>query len=93
MGSEIPLDATDTPRIINWRVVGTGPIKRVDLIRNNEVVQSWQGGSADDLSGEFTRAEALTGTEWWYLRVIQEDTHLGWSSPVWVDPPGATAAQ
>lgn len=93
MGSEIALDAADTPRIIDWRVVGTGPVKRVDLVRNNEVVQSWQGGSADDLSGEFTRAEALTGTEWWYLRVIQEDTHLGWSSPVWVDPPGSTSAQ
>ena len=87
MGSEIRLDEPKTKREIAWRVVGTGPLKRVDLLRNNEVVKSWEGGGKDDLSGSFVRAEPITATEWWYLRIIQADTEMAWSSPIWVDPP------
>lgn len=85
MGRELEVEA-GAARAIAWRIVGTGPIKRVDVLRNNEVVRSWPGEGKDDLSGEYTRAERLRGTEWWYVRAIQEDTHLAWSSPVWLDP-------
>lgn len=88
MGAEIVADRADLPRRITWRAIGTGPVQRVDLLRSNEVVQSWEGGGAEDLAGAHERREPLDGTEWWYLRVIQEDTHIGWSSPIWVDPPG-----
>ena len=87
MGSEIALDKADAPRELEWRVIGTGPIKRVDLLRSNEVVKSWEGGGEDDLSGAFTATEVVKGTEWWYLRAIQDDTEMAWSSPIWVDPP------
>ena len=84
MGSEIQAAAA-APRKVTWRAIGTSPIKRVDLLRNNEVVKSWPG-AGDDMAGEFLRDAKLEKTEWWYLRVIQQDTHLAWSSPVWVDP-------
>ena len=86
MGSEIRLDDTKTRRQIAWRAVGTGPIDRVDLLCNNEIVKSWEGEGKDDLSGTFSRAEPVAETEWWYIRVIQADTHMAWSSPIWVDP-------
>jgi hypothetical protein len=89
MGSEIEVEGRNTPRQIEWRVIGTGPIERVDLLRNNEVVKSWDGGGRDDLSGTFTAPEAQARTEWWYLRAIQEDTEMAWSSPIWVDSPMA----
>ncbi|MBT3376110.1 MAG: CehA/McbA family metallohydrolase [Lentisphaerae bacterium] len=85
MGSELQV-AGDAPRAIRWRVVGTTAIKRVDLLRNNAVVKSWEGRESDDLTGAFTLSVPLTATEWWYVRAIQVDTHLAWSSPVWLDP-------
>ncbi len=87
MGREISVKDTAAKRHVTWRVVGTGPLKRVDLLRSNTVVKSWPGGGKDDLSGQFTFAEPLTKTEWWYLRAIQKDTEIAWSSPVWLDPP------
>lgn len=84
MGSELTLPA-GTARQLSWRVVGTTDIQRVDLLCSNEVVQSWTG-EGDDMRGTFARAETVTATEWWYLRVLQTDTNLAWSSPIWVDP-------
>ncbi len=84
MGSELTMPA-GTGRQLAWRVVGTSGIQRIDLLRNNEVVQSWTGDS-DDMQGTFARPDTLAGTEWWYLRVLQDDTNLAWSSPIWVDP-------
>ena len=85
MGSEIRLDDANTPRQIAWRAVGTGPIERVDLLRNNQIVKSWEAKGKDDLSGAFSRAEPVAETQWWYIRVIQADTHIAWSSPIWVN--------
>ncbi len=87
MGSEITAATAAEKREVKWRAIGTGPIKRVDLLRDNEVAKSWEGEGREDLEGAFVREEPLTGTEWWYLRVIQEDTEMAWSSPIWVDPP------
>jgi len=86
MGRELIADDPAAARQIEWRAVGTGPIERVDLLRNNEVVESVDGDGADDLSGRLRFAERLDGSEWWYVRVIQADTEVGWSSPVWVEP-------
>lgn len=44
MGSEMKLDGATPARRIHWRVVGTGPLKRVDLLCSNAVVRSWAGG-------------------------------------------------
>ena len=87
MGTELTAADPKAPRDIAWRAVGTGPIQRVDLIRSNKVVMSWKGQGKDDLASRFRFVEPLDGTEWWYLRVIQADTHMAWTSPVWVDPP------
>lgn len=85
MGRELVVPAPATPRELAWRAIGTGDIKRVDLLRNNGVVKSWPAQGTEDMSGRFTRSAPMTGTEWWYLRVIQEDTEMAWSSPIWVD--------
>jgi hypothetical protein len=87
MGSELTADDPKAPREVAWRVVGTGPIQRVDLIRSNKVIRSWDGQGKDDLAGRLRCVEPLDGTEWWYLRVVQVDTQMAWTSPVWVDPP------
>lgn len=86
MGTEFQAENAAAPREVAWRVVGTGPIRRIDLIRSNKVVMSWNGNGQADLASRFRFVEPLKHTEWWYLRVIQEDTQMAWSSPVWVDP-------
>jgi len=85
MGSELVFPKTDMSRDVKWRVLGTGPVKRIDLLLNNKTIKSWSGNKRDEISGSFTFDEPLNETEWWYLRVIQEDTEMAWSSPIWVD--------
>jgi hypothetical protein len=85
MGSEIKISNPAEKRYIQWRVIGSGVIRRVDLLRNNLVTQSWLGDGKDDLKGDFICTSRLENTEWWYLRVIQEDHEMAWSSPIWVD--------
>jgi hypothetical protein len=85
MGTEIVADGADAPRTVTWRAVGTCPIARVDLLRNNRVVRTGEPDT-DDVSGRYTDDSALAEKEWWYLRVIQSDGNLAWSSPVWIDP-------
>ena len=88
MGSELTVDDASARREIDWRIAGTGPIVRVDLIRNNEVIYSQPGEGAEDVAGSFAYLPALDGTEWWYVRVVQEDTEMAWGTPVWVDGAG-----
>ena len=85
MGSELQVDDPTTRREVDWRIAGTGPIERIDLIRNNEVIYSQSGDGELDVAGSFAYLPELTDTEWWYVRVVQEDTEMAWGSPVWVD--------
>ncbi len=95
MGSEI---TADTAAEITWRVEGTAPIARVDLIRDQQRLARWQGLNVRRRSpdqGERS-ARSLTetgmytdrppdGVHYYYLRVEQADGELLWSSPVWVE--------
>jgi hypothetical protein len=87
MGSEVRLGSRSAMRTIEWRVIGTGRLSRIDLLRNNEEIKTWQGRGACDQAGRYACEMPLDSTEWWYLRVVQEDTEMAWSSPIWVDPP------
>lgn len=99
MGSE--LSTAERPglrvnRHLTGYVAGTAPLKTVEIIRNGEVLNSLDV-EGDFL--EFTYDDldpalevALPGGEgekppflFYYLRVTQEDEHMAWSSPIWVD--------
>jgi hypothetical protein len=67
-------------------VVGTGPLKQVDVIRNNKVVYTAPGTSSE-IRFNFTDREKAQGEVFYYLRAEQQDGQLGWSSPVWVRYP------
>ena len=80
MGSEIE---SDEAREITGRVVGTAPISRIDIVRNN---MDWKvlTPGVDDAAIELVDEEELAGTTWYYLRVTQADGEMAWASPVWV---------
>lgn len=89
-------------RHITGFIVGTCPIKEILLIRNGEVYQTMVPKTdffeftIDD--GQPLDKIALKSKEddsyfaYYYLRVTQEDGHLAWGSPIWVDlsPPNVS---
>jgi hypothetical protein len=85
MGSQIK--AADTPRNLKVHAVGTGNIRSVEVVRNNEVYYTHQGHGFE-VTFEIRDPTPLGEGAYYYVRVIQQDTHMAWSSPIWVDPHG-----
>jgi hypothetical protein len=83
MGSEIPSDSVQTPRTIQVRALGTTAIERVELVKNNEVLESWM---CDGVFADFTHTDTARASrgDYYYARVVQTDGHLAWSSPTWL---------
>jgi len=86
-------------RHISGYVAGTGPLKTVEILRNGKVIKTFK---TTDYSLEFTFDDYVPLSKvaidnkdkkppfvFYYLRVTQEDDHMAWSSPIWVDllPP------
>ncbi len=65
------------------KVEGTGPIERIEVIKNNTFVHTVrpEGSSA---SFEFRDTNIKPGESYYYVRVEQEAGQLAWSSPIWV---------
>lgn len=88
-------------RHLSGYAAGTTKLKLVELIRNGKVIQTF---TSDTYHLEFTYDDmeplekvCLNAKDkkplfsYYYLRVTQEDGHIAWSSPIWVDyiPPSA----
>ena len=87
MGAEIPLAGPPTFDLV---VGGTAELGQVELVRYTPST-GWSTPLSVDPEGELLETswtdEALTAEAGiYYLRVIQEDGHHAWSSPVWLDP-------
>ena len=81
MGEEFDADEVPPIRI---KVVGTGRISDVQVIRNNASIYQNPGGEREvELS--FRDMDPEPGTNFYYLRVQQEDRQTAWSSPIWVN--------
>ena len=84
MGGDIPAREPDAAHQALVQVLGTAPLARVDLVRSGEVVGQFRDleGSEALVSFEIPRLEA---GEYVYVRVVQQDGGLAWSSPIFVD--------
>ena len=81
MGDEY---ATDKPPRVVARVVGTAPIKVLQIVKNGRVVCERAGeGMVSGL--EWTDENFVEPYACYYLRVEQVDREIGWSSPIWVN--------
>jgi uncharacterized protein DUF3604 len=65
------------------RVIGTGPIHQIDLIKNQRFVYTARPGTKE-AGFEFTDQEFGAGESWYYVRVLQQDGQIAWSSPIWI---------
>ena len=97
MGEEISVkggNGVKSKRVFSVWVVGTDDIKRVEIIRNNEVVYAQEGRSntakfdwEDEADLEAISIPPVFPTDcpftYYYLRVTQRNREMAWSSPIW----------
>lgn len=106
MGSETSTAAKHGLRInrhISGYVACTANIAKIEIIRNGKVIKTFE--DIDNYWADFTYDD-MTPIEkvvidakdkkppfvYYYLRVTQEDGHMAWSSPIWVDLVDAPAS-
>ena len=87
MGEEF--SRAEAPQIEAY-VRGSVPIRSVEVIGRSKVLHA-QGSVEKPLGmGEVKLKwsdpewSQLQGEQWYYVRVIQEDDEMAWSSPMWV---------
>jgi hypothetical protein len=87
MGDEF---TSTEPVRLRVRAIGTAPIRRVVVIKNNgyvyetaprgrEIEFTWQ-----DVNTPAQPRQAPSSLHYYYVRLEQEDGQLAWSSPIWV---------
>jgi hypothetical protein len=73
----------DVP-VIKVHAVGTRPLSRIVLVKNNEFLYTYEANGAD-VKFEFRDENITPGESYYYVRVEQSDGSLAWASPIWVD--------
>ena len=68
------------------RIIGTTPLRQVDLIKNQQILHNRQNLEQDS-TFTFVDKDKQPGEDYYYVRVIQEDDNVAWSSPIWVTTP------
>lgn len=69
--------------VLTYRVVGTAPLKRVTLVRNESDLHVIEP-DAMEAAGDWDDPSPLAGENRYYLRIEQADGNMAWSSPMWV---------
>lgn len=82
-------------RHISGYVAGTGPLTSVEIIRNGKVLKKFSSDTyfMDFEYDDFVNLDKVVidakdkkpPFAYYYLRIQQEDGHMAWSSPIWVD--------
>ncbi len=73
-----------TAPLLAVRAIGTGPIQQIDLIKNQAFVYTARPGTKE-AAFEFRDNDFRPGKNYYYVRVLQQDGQLAWSSPIWVE--------
>ena len=85
MGSEI---ISKTAPKIHISVTGTAPLHSVEVIRSGQVfggIHAQPGEAIQTLQFDLEDKIMISGeSHYYYLRVLQSDGNMAWSSPIWV---------
>lgn len=85
MGSTITVEPGQSiDEVLIVRVLGTAPLKHVDLIRSGELVDGVEGDESLDTVFQ-RKIEGLRAGEYVYVRVVQQDGGIAWSSPIFIE--------
>jgi hypothetical protein len=90
-GEHLMGDEFQTSEPINLKVLahGTGPIARVDIIKDFVYVFSTEPHTQRVEFSWSDDEKRPPGLSWVYVRVLQEDGEIAWGSPFWVHRTGA----
>ncbi|MFB3827079.1 MAG: hypothetical protein ACE15B_09925 [Bryobacteraceae bacterium] len=81
MGEEFKLSGSAP---IQVRARGTGPVARVDIIRDSAVIYSTEP-KRSEVAFSYTDRAAPPGRHYYYVRLLQQDEMIAWSSPFFVN--------
>jgi len=102
MGGELstkPKPGLVINRHISGYVAGTTHLNEIALIRNGTIIHTYHPkeyffdfafDDSDHLGEVVITHPSRPPFVYYYLRVIQEDGHMAWSSPIWIDYPEFT---
>lgn len=79
--------ASDQPPTLQIHVVGTAPIATLEIVRNAEPCHSLSPNTTE-VNLTWTDPAPLTAETSYYIRIVQADEELAWSTPLWVHPAG-----
>lgn len=82
MGSTV--DGGAGPREIVLEASASQPLAEVVVFKNGRKIFEEKAPGSRNFEREFSDSGAEKPVDWYYLRAIQEDGHIAWSSPVWV---------
>jgi len=78
------VDDEDGPRRIAARIVAPQDLKQVVVFKNGHVIEERTAPMGQETSLEIEDADREKDTDYYYVRAIQNDGQISWSSPVWV---------
>ncbi|MBI4905815.1 MAG: DUF3604 domain-containing protein [Acidobacteria bacterium] len=76
------LDAK-APFELTVKVLGTQPVRQIDIIRSQQFVLT-KHPMQREVEFTFRDAQPVKGESYYYVRVIQADDQVAWSSPIWI---------
>jgi len=80
MGEEL---ASASPPELRVEVQGAAPLVKVELIGNGRILLARQPGATTE-SFSFRDNNPPAGTAYYYVRAVQANRQIAWSSPIWV---------
>jgi hypothetical protein len=90
MGGTLPAAAPDAAdHAVAVRVIGTAPLERIDLVRSGSVAVTAEADGEREASWT-TAIPRLAEGEYAYVRVVQRDGGLAWSSPIYAAESGSS---
>lgn len=76
---------SDIPVQIEAKIIGTGNILQVDVLKNNSIVKTFKPRNLSTFSFNYADPDDGQKTDnYYYVRVIQSNGEMAWGSPVWV---------
>ncbi|SPE30969.1 hypothetical protein SBA3_1720008 [Candidatus Sulfopaludibacter sp. SbA3] len=64
-------------------MLGTAPIAAVEIIKDGKFVYKAEPNS-DTAEFDYSDNAAAKGQSWYYVRAVQADRNMAWSSPIWI---------
>ncbi len=69
---------------LSVKIIGTQPVRQIDIVRSNAFLHT-KNPMQREVDFTFRDNLPLKGESYYYVRVIQADEQMAWSSPIWIN--------